>query len=244
MVRKRRQSMGTEEALRVRPKSEAARTGWSLVELAQLTRFAPRKITDLVRRRLLPAPKFRGTATRYQRPTLVRLMAIRLLRADGMWRLADIKARIDGLSDSELERWVLSQPLPARAREVLVATATSSASSGAATSHAASTPAASSEAAVSGTGADGTVASGTGASAGAARDGSTAARVGGGRAGDGVLAAGLVPSTAWQRVELLPGLELSLRADASPLTRSVADRVHGLVAGLVAQGLDQTAPKN
>lgn len=57
---------------------------------------------------MLPGVEFRGTATRYQRVHLLRLLAIRYLRSQGYAETRRIKAVMDRWTSEQLEKWVLS----------------------------------------------------------------------------------------------------------------------------------------
>jgi DNA-binding transcriptional MerR regulator len=97
---------------RSRPKTPAPTTGWVISELSQITGMSVRRLRDYVARDLITPLERRGTATRYQREQLVRLVAIKRLRAEEELDLAEIKRRIDGMGERELEAWIWTAPLP------------------------------------------------------------------------------------------------------------------------------------
>lgn len=105
--KKRRKRRGYVRPSRARPK-----TGWSLVQLAQLSGTSARTIRLYVQRDLIPRPPFAGSATRYQRRQLTWLCAVRRLRADEKLGLAAIRTRLHALAASELEA-LATRDLPA-----------------------------------------------------------------------------------------------------------------------------------
>jgi DNA-binding transcriptional MerR regulator len=84
-----------------------------MAELARLSGRPRRTIGYYVRQGLLAKPAFYGTATRYGRVHLLRLLYIERLQGDGMRALKAIKQRLDALSERELEALVAAQPLSA-----------------------------------------------------------------------------------------------------------------------------------
>ncbi len=96
---------------RSRPKTPAPKTGWVIAELSQLSGVPVRRLRDYVFRDLIQPLERRGTATRYQRGQLVRLMAIKRLRAESDMKLADIKRKMDAMGERELEAWILTGAL-------------------------------------------------------------------------------------------------------------------------------------
>lgn len=97
---------------RSRPKTPAPKTGWVISELSQLTGMSVRRLRDYVARDLITPMERRGTATRYQRGQLVRLIAIKRLRTEEELDLAQIKRRMDAMGERELEAWILTAQLP------------------------------------------------------------------------------------------------------------------------------------
>jgi len=87
----------------VRPSRARTKVGWSLRELASLAGTSARAVRLYLQRELLPRPPFKGSATRYERRHLVRLLVIRRLRATERLALAEIRTRLRTLSDAELE---------------------------------------------------------------------------------------------------------------------------------------------
>lgn len=115
---------------RTRPKTPAPKTGWVISELSRITGMPVRRLRDYVARDLISPLERRGTATRYQRGQLVRLMAIKRFRAEQGLPLAEIKRRMDTMGERELEAWISTAPLP---EAVLVALGLGSRPAGVAT---------------------------------------------------------------------------------------------------------------
>ncbi len=93
-----------------RKKPVSPPSGWLRSELAALLRVSPPTIAKYIREGLLPRAEFRGAATRYQRIHVLRLLAIRHLRADGVVEIKQIKTVLARLTTEQLEAWVLSRP--------------------------------------------------------------------------------------------------------------------------------------
>jgi hypothetical protein len=87
----------------VRPSRAKPKTGWTLRELAGLVRIAPRTLRLYLKSGVVPVPPFKGAATRYQRPHLLRLVAARRLMATQKQSLASVYKRLQALSAAELE---------------------------------------------------------------------------------------------------------------------------------------------
>jgi DNA-binding transcriptional MerR regulator len=121
MVRKRSYYTRA-RAKRTRPKTPAPKTGWVMAELARLSQLPQRRLRYYLEHRLIEPSEFRGTATRYQRRELLRVLGIARLRAETGANLAEIKRKLDVLGDRELEAWLRTQPLPPAAAEALGAT--------------------------------------------------------------------------------------------------------------------------
>jgi DNA-binding transcriptional MerR regulator len=145
-----------------------------MAELVPLAGLGARAIRYYLERNLLPRPKFYGTATRYKRDHLLRLLAIRRLRAEDM-SLAEIKRRLATLSSIELERLATDELPPGPTADALMTSPT------------------------------------------------IAAAVAAPIAPETLLT--LDPIESWQRIALLPGLELLVKADASPSVRHVAKQM-------------------
>lgn len=186
MVRKRNRYPGR-VTKRTRPRTPAPKVGWVISDLAKLTGMPVRRIRYYVEHGLIRPLEFRGTATRYQRHELLRLLAVPLVRTAATRTLAALKRALDVLGDAELERLVVSHPLPPDVSAALGVAA---------------------------------VEPGDQASA----SGSPLAELPAlGAAGQPV--SDRSATELWYRVELLPGLELMLRANASPAVRSAAQRI-------------------
>jgi DNA-binding transcriptional MerR regulator len=111
-VRKRdRQTRAREK--RTRPPTPAPTTGWLIRELAEMTAVSVRTLRHYVTQGLLTPTELRGTATRYQRRELLRLLAVMRARQETKRTLHKIKRRLDELAETELEAWLRTGPLPA-----------------------------------------------------------------------------------------------------------------------------------
>ena len=104
---------------RSRPKTPAPKEGWLMAELSRISGMTVRRLRDYVARDLIAPIERRGTATRYARSQLVRLMAIKRMRAELELELAEIKRRMDAMGERELEAWIAQGPLPEAARTAL-----------------------------------------------------------------------------------------------------------------------------
>jgi DNA-binding transcriptional MerR regulator len=107
---KKRTRLTRSPDLRTRRKRTAPPTvGWLKSELAKLAHVAPTTIAKYVKAGLLPSAEFRGTATRYTRVHLLRLLAIRYLRAEGLMPLQRIKNLLARMTAEQLEMLVVSR---------------------------------------------------------------------------------------------------------------------------------------
>lgn len=105
---------------RRRKRVPAPKVGWLLKEVCPLVGVAPRTVREYQRLGLVTRPVFRGRATRYQRPQLIRLLAIKLLRIEqGRTSSNAMRAHLERFNPAELEAWVLARPISARVREAL-----------------------------------------------------------------------------------------------------------------------------
>jgi DNA-binding transcriptional MerR regulator len=169
-------------AKRTRPKTPAPETGWVIAELARIAQVPVRRLRHYVQLGLIQPSEFRGTATRYQRRELLRVLGIQRMRAEQA-SMVKIKQTLQTLSDHELEAWLRTGPLSNEAAAAL--------------------------------GPASQVASGI-----------SLALAESGRAGAGAANAGFgVDSSTWQRVCLLPGLELMIAANASPAVIRAAQSI-------------------
>ena len=219
MGQRRRRYWRKPDMRRNRKREPPPTTGWLKKELIQLVPVAASTITTYIRKRLLPAPVFRGTATRYQRNHLVMLLAIRILRSNGVTELASIKQRMDRLTAYELELWVKSQPIPKAAALALGASQTTS-SVAAAPPPPANTNGSGSAAAPL-TNAAG-VQSGAVSAVAPPSTSTTVHSPQSPPAESGELA--LLPAT-WQHVELAPGVVVMWRTDAPIESKTVVQRL-------------------
>jgi len=104
---------------RKRPKTPAPKTGWGISELSELTGLPVRRIRYYVEHDFIRPLEIRGTATRYQRNELLRLLAIPHIRTEKTWKLDALKRELERLGEAELERLVLANPLSPAAAAAL-----------------------------------------------------------------------------------------------------------------------------
>jgi DNA-binding transcriptional MerR regulator len=119
MVRKRNRWTRAKDIGHRRPKTPAPKNGWLLAELAGLTGLPISTLRYYVQQGLLRPAEFRGTATRYQRPELLRLLGIMRLKSEGKSTLAEKQRRLDAMSSGDLEQWLRSGPLAPTAAAAL-----------------------------------------------------------------------------------------------------------------------------
>jgi DNA-binding transcriptional MerR regulator len=79
-------------------------------ELAELTGQSPRNIRYYLQQGVLSRPTFHGTATRYGREHLLRLLGIEHLKREGLRKLSTIKQRLDAAGERELLAAVAARP--------------------------------------------------------------------------------------------------------------------------------------
>ena len=180
---------------RSRPRTPAPTNGWVLAELAQLTGLSPTTIRYYGQQQLIRPLELRGTLTRYGRHELLVLLGIVRLKTEGESTLAQKKRKLDAMGHEELERWLRSGPLPLAAAAAL----------GFAASPAASTPATNPT--------DSTLSPETATVESAATTTSL------------TLDLGRATVERWERIALLPGLDLMLRSDAKESARLAAQRI-------------------
>jgi DNA-binding transcriptional MerR regulator len=118
MMRKR-DAYTRARAKRSRPKTPAPQTGWRIAELASISHVPLRTLRYYIARRLLVPTEFRGVATRYQRPELMRLLGILRMQTELRLSLSEIDRRLRALGDQRLEDWLRSGPLPPDAAAAL-----------------------------------------------------------------------------------------------------------------------------
>jgi DNA-binding transcriptional MerR regulator len=83
--------------------------GFTAAELGAKVGVSARTVRYYTAQHLLPAPQFRGSATRYLREHLVHLAAIRTLQRDRRYSLAAIRRHLASLTAADLEQ--LASPL-------------------------------------------------------------------------------------------------------------------------------------
>ncbi len=86
-----------------RGRGKAPKDGWTFPQVAALAGMPARTVRSYVERKALKQPAFFGSATRYQRGFLIRLLAIKRLRLEEKLDLAVIRKRLDAMTDAELE---------------------------------------------------------------------------------------------------------------------------------------------
>jgi hypothetical protein len=129
-----------------------------------------------VQQRLIRPIERRGTATRYDRRELLRLLGLTRLKHEGKSTLAEKKRKLEAMGDEKMEEWLRSGSLPPAAASAL------------------------------------------GFDVATTKETSAAAQ-------DPFVDPGAAGIEHWQRIALLPGLELMLRADARPSARLAAQRI-------------------
>lgn len=163
-----------EQHARREARGKPPKDGWTFPQVAALAGVPVRTVRSYVERKALKQPTFFGSATRYPRSFLVRLLAIKRLRLERL-NLAAIRKRLDAMSPEELEAFAthgLQAGLLATALGVVVQPPPR------ADAHAHPTLSAHAEA----------------------------------------------KRQRWSRVEVMDGLEISIRDDASPLARRLANQ--------------------
>jgi len=81
-------------------------------ELAQLTGLSETTFRFYVQQRLIRPNERRGTATRYARRELLRLLALSRLRFEGKTTLEQKKQKLDSMGDSKVEARLRTGPVP------------------------------------------------------------------------------------------------------------------------------------
>jgi hypothetical protein len=102
-----------------RPKTPAPKGGWVIADLSRITQIPVRRIRYYVERDLIQPIERRGTATRYPRGDLLRLLALPLIRTETTRNLVALKREFERLGEAELERLVTSSPLSPAASDAL-----------------------------------------------------------------------------------------------------------------------------
>jgi hypothetical protein len=122
MARERRAKKRKEQQLRtgyVRPSRAKPKTGWTLVELAQMTATRERLLKRWLEMEIVPRPPFRGVATRYGRQQLVWVLAVRRMQATDPAPLPTIKERLIAMSGEQVEAMAREACPPGAAAEAL-----------------------------------------------------------------------------------------------------------------------------
>lgn len=107
--------------------------GFLVRDLARLAGVSIPTIKRYVRHGLLAPVPFYGTATRYPRDYLTRVLALRYWRAQGNKTLAELRRRLDAVTFAEMQQWVMSHPLSADTAVALRAGSENTAQAGAST---------------------------------------------------------------------------------------------------------------
>lgn len=87
--------------------------------LAQLSGLRETTVRYYMHQRIIHRIELRGTATRYDRRDLLRLLGIMRLRREEESTLAEKKRKLDAMSTEVLERWLGSDVLPPGAAAAL-----------------------------------------------------------------------------------------------------------------------------
>lgn len=103
----------------VRPSRAKPKTGWTLVELAQITATRERMLKRWLEVELVPRPPFRGVATRYGRQQLVWVLAVRRMQATDPAPLRTIKERLMAMPGERVEAMAREACPPGAAAEAL-----------------------------------------------------------------------------------------------------------------------------
>jgi len=104
---------------RSRPKTPAPKGGWIITDLSRITGIPLRRLRYYVEKDFIRPLAVRGTATRYPRAHLLRLLAITTIRSEKTWKLDALKREIERMGEAELERLVTSKPLTPEAKAAL-----------------------------------------------------------------------------------------------------------------------------
>ena len=102
-----------------RPKTPAPKNGWLLSELARLTELPETTVRYYLQRRFIEPIEIRGTATRYDRGSFLRVLGIMRLKVEEDSTLAEKKRKLNAMGPEELERWLCSGSLPHAAAAAL-----------------------------------------------------------------------------------------------------------------------------
>lgn len=186
---------------------------YTFSEAAAAVGLTPRGLRVYAKKGLLPAATFRGRATRYDEAWLTRLKAVRRLVMEKKMPLDDIRRRIARMSPEEIAAIAAGSPIPGKARAPVAAAASAPAAAPAPAAATAPVPATAPApesapelipAAVSSPD-DSTISSPPPAPQ--------------------LSQLPELIGTSWEHATLLPGLELHLRADATPLVRRIAAEI-------------------
>ncbi len=104
---------------RGRPRTKAPTAGWIIHELSRMTGVSVRTLRDWVTAGIITPIERRGTATRYARRELLRLLATMRARKETKLTLAVIKKKMDAFGDQDLESWLRGGPVPPLAAAAL-----------------------------------------------------------------------------------------------------------------------------
>jgi DNA-binding transcriptional MerR regulator len=84
-----------------------------------MTGVTVRTLRNYVTQGLMTPTELRGTATRYERRELLRLLAVMRARKENKLSLENVKCKLDAFDERELEAWILTGPLPPAAAVAL-----------------------------------------------------------------------------------------------------------------------------
>lgn len=169
----------------LRPRKRKARRSSPVIEQAGMTAaevaaqagIQARTIAFYISEGLLPSPRFRGPATRYDREHLLRVVAIKKLQRDEKLSLSQVKRRLKTMTREQLEELARAELAKSEAMP----------------SQKDATPAGAAE-------------------------------------GAPARASASTAMTSWERLEILPGLELFVRSNVSPHVRRVVREIEAQFA--------------
>ncbi|MEY2929265.1 MAG: hypothetical protein RL033_14 [Pseudomonadota bacterium] len=107
-----------ERSKRARPSTPAPEAGGTINQLSLITQLSVRRLRRYVELGIMAPLELRGTATRYQRREMLRLLVSLQLKAETQFTLSEIKLQLDSMAEAELEsKRNLSTRMRQRSRE-------------------------------------------------------------------------------------------------------------------------------
>jgi DNA-binding transcriptional MerR regulator len=203
-----------------RPRTEAPKDGWLLADLAKLAAVPISTLRYYLRRHVLRPIQFRGTATRYSRRELLMVLNLRQLDNEKESSLTEKRRRLDALSEEALESLVRSFPIPTDAAGALgLNTARMIVGPSRTTESFADVDASEPTDPLASVGRSWVAR----ASASASPSSTAGPLVRAAASRMNALEHGVIET--WQRIALLPGLDLMLHVDAQPIALAAAQRI-------------------